>query len=81
MLKSATHVLMLLQKSLSGLNIQPQRTYVDLTFGGGGHARAILTQLTPSLFLVWQPRPCRTSLPPSRAWGPFSGPPDLPYAR
>ncbi|MEM7382767.1 MAG: 16S rRNA (cytosine(1402)-N(4))-methyltransferase [Bacteroidota bacterium] len=45
---SATHIPVLLQESLSGLNIQPQSAYVYLTFGGG-HARAMLTQLTPSL--------------------------------
>ena len=46
MFKPAVHVPVLLQESLSGLNIQPQETYVDLTFGGGGHTRAILAQLT-----------------------------------
>lgn len=29
------------------LNIKPNGTYVDVTFGGGGHSRAILEQLSP----------------------------------
>jgi 16S rRNA (cytosine1402-N4)-methyltransferase len=35
----------MLQESLEALAIDPQGTYVDLTFGGGGHARAVLNQL------------------------------------
>jgi 16S rRNA (cytosine1402-N4)-methyltransferase len=30
---------------MEGLNIQPDGKYVDLTFGGGGHAKAILEKL------------------------------------
>ncbi len=39
------HNPVLLHKSIEGLNIRPDRIYVDATFGGGGHARAILQQL------------------------------------
>ena len=39
------HIPVLLQKSIDGLNIKPNGIYVDVTFGGGGHARAILDQL------------------------------------
>lgn len=35
----------MLQECLDGLNINPDGTYVDVTFGGGGHSRAILDQL------------------------------------
>ena len=36
------HVPALLEECIDGLNIQPGGTYVDVTFGGGGHSRAIL---------------------------------------
>lgn len=39
------HVPVLLKESIDGLNIKADGTYVDCTFGGGGHSRAILSQL------------------------------------
>lgn len=39
------HVPVLLQESLEGMNISPEGTYVDVTFGGGGHSREILRRL------------------------------------
>ena len=39
------HVPVMLDQCLSGLDINPEGTYVDVTFGGGGHSRAILSQL------------------------------------
>jgi len=35
----------LLNESIEGLNIKPRGTYVDLTFGGGGHSRLVLDKL------------------------------------
>ena len=39
------HVPVLLNKSIEGLNVKEGGTYVDVTFGGGGHSRAILQKL------------------------------------
>ncbi|MDY3069791.1 MAG: 16S rRNA (cytosine(1402)-N(4))-methyltransferase RsmH [Parabacteroides sp.] len=39
------HIPVLLEESLEGMNIVPDGTYVDVTFGGGGHSRAILKRL------------------------------------
>ena len=39
------HVPVLLEESVSGLNIAPDGVYLDLTFGGGGHSREILKRL------------------------------------
>ena len=39
------HLPIMLQACLDGLNIRPDGTYVDVTFGGGGHSRGILERL------------------------------------
>ncbi len=39
------HVPVLLNESIEGLNINPKGIYADMTFGGGGHSRAILEKL------------------------------------
>lgn len=39
------HNPVMLQECLEGLNIKPEGIYVDLTFGGGGHSKAILERL------------------------------------
>ena len=40
------HVPIMLDEVISGLNIQPDGVYVDLTLGGGGHSRAIVDRLS-----------------------------------
>ena len=39
------HVPVLLQESVDGLDIKPDGIYVDVTFGGGGHSREILSRI------------------------------------
>ncbi len=41
------HIPVLLQPTVDGLSIRPDGTYVDVTFGGGGHSREILRRLGP----------------------------------
>ncbi len=42
------HNPVLLKETVDGLNIRPDGTYVDVTFGGGGHSREILRRLGPN---------------------------------
>ena len=42
----AYHVPVLLHESIEGLNISPNGTYLDLTFGGGGHSSEIIKHLS-----------------------------------
>lgn len=39
------HVPVMLQECLEGMQLRPEGCYVDVTFGGGGHSRAILKEL------------------------------------
>lgn len=41
------HLPVMLNECMEGLNIRPDGTYVDVTFGGGGHSRAIMERLGP----------------------------------
>ncbi|MDD4968071.1 MAG: 16S rRNA (cytosine(1402)-N(4))-methyltransferase RsmH [Paludibacter sp.] len=45
MTEPAYHTPALLNETIEGLNIKPDGIYVDVTFGGGGHSREILTKL------------------------------------
>lgn len=40
------HEPVMLNECIKGLNIDPEGVYADITFGGGGHSRAILERLT-----------------------------------
>jgi len=40
------HIPALLDPTIEGLNIDPNGIYVDVTFGGGGHSRAIMERLS-----------------------------------
>lgn len=41
------HIPALLKESINGLDIKPEGIYADVTFGGGGHSRAIMSALGP----------------------------------
>ncbi|MCR5085495.1 MAG: 16S rRNA (cytosine(1402)-N(4))-methyltransferase RsmH [Succinivibrionaceae bacterium] len=43
-----THVPVLLQEAVDGLRVRPDGTYLDGTFGRGGHSREILSRLGPA---------------------------------
>ena len=59
------HTPVLLEESVSLLDIDPRGTYVDLTFGGGGHSRRILESLGPEgrLFSFDQDRDAEANRP------------------
>ncbi len=42
------HNPVLLKETVDGLNIKPDGIYVDVTFGGGGHSKEILSRLGPN---------------------------------
>ena len=47
------HVPVLLNESIEGLQIKPDGTYVDCTFGGGGHSKEILKHLTTGKLIAF----------------------------
>ena len=47
------HLPVMLTECLNGLNIKPDGTYVDVTFGGGGHSKEILKHLTTGRLIVF----------------------------
>lgn len=51
-MQSTYHIPVLLREVIESLQIRPDGVYVDCTFGGGGHARAILEQLGPNGKLI-----------------------------
>lgn len=44
-MSEAYHIPVLLKESVDGMNIRPDSICVDVTFGGGGHSREILSRL------------------------------------
>ncbi|MBN2164743.1 MAG: 16S rRNA (cytosine(1402)-N(4))-methyltransferase RsmH [Marinilabiliaceae bacterium] len=51
------HIPVLLHQSIEGLDIKPDGVYVDLTFGGGGHSREILSRLDNGRLVVFDQDP------------------------
>lgn len=47
------HKPVLLEACIQGLNIDPEGTYVDVTFGGGGHSMAILGKLSAGQLIAF----------------------------
>jgi len=51
------HIPVLLNESVSGLAIRPGGTYVDLTYGGGGHSQEILNRLKGGRLIAFDQDP------------------------
>ena len=55
--KSEYHVPVLLHESIDGLAINPNGVYVDVTFGGGGHSKELLTRLDKGRLIAFDQDP------------------------
>ena len=62
--REAYHIPVMLKPAVDGLDINPSGTYVDCTFGGGGHSREILSRLNEKgrLFAFDQDEDVRANL-------------------
>ncbi|MBN8674927.1 MAG: 16S rRNA (cytosine(1402)-N(4))-methyltransferase RsmH [Chitinophagales bacterium] len=63
------HIPVLLTETVEGLRINPDGVYVDCTFGGGGHSKAVLAQLSEKgkLIVFDQDEDTRKNLPAGQA--------------
>jgi len=52
-MNNSYHIPVLLKESIDALNINPAGTYVDVTFGGGGHSREILSHLSTGKLIAF----------------------------
>ena len=54
MINSVKHIPVMLKQSIKAMNITPNETYIDATFGFGGHSKMILDSLdeTGKLYAV-----------------------------
>ena len=71
------HVPVLLRESVDGLAVRPGGVYVDVTFGGGGHSREILSRLSDGgrLYSFDQDADAEKNIGGDSTEGPHPGPP------
>ncbi|MCQ2974496.1 MAG: 16S rRNA (cytosine(1402)-N(4))-methyltransferase RsmH [Bacteroidales bacterium] len=64
-METVYHKPVMLNECLEGLNIKPDGIYADVTFGGGGHSKAILEKLGPKgrLFAFDQDADAQANVP------------------
>ena len=62
-MENVYHIPAMLKETIEGLAIKPNGVYVDVTFGGGGHSRAILEALENSQITINNlQRACKSSV-------------------
>jgi len=57
MIESKYHIPVMLEESIAGLALQSRDTYIDLTFGGAGHSRKILSALDKGRLIAFDQDP------------------------
>ena len=62
-MENVYHIPAMLKETIEGLAIKPNGVYVDVTFGGGGHSRAVLEALENSQITINNlQRACKSSV-------------------